>query len=134
MGGVPTSCRALTTQSDQEMNRCNQSPRVNEVTEGVCKTVLLLLKRLQANIDRLDLNALPGCNPIQNGPGTATMISNCNAISTTGGAPVPTAPAPPVPTQPPAAPTQPPAVPTQPPPTPANPSSPQQTHFGQCGG
>ncbi|KAF9522009.1 hypothetical protein CPB83DRAFT_151407 [Crepidotus variabilis] len=114
VGGNPTSCRALTTQSDAEMNRCNQAPRVNEITEGKY------------------LSALPGCNPVQNGPNPATMIPSCDAISTTGGAPAPTAPVPI--TTPAPIPTPSPPAPTQPPPTPANPDAPMQTHYGQCGG
>ena len=39
------------------------------------------------NSSSLDLNAMPGCNPVQNGPNEATMINNCNAISTYIGQP-----------------------------------------------
>ena len=109
---------------------------------------------------KIDLNALPGCNPNQNGPSTATIVSNCNAISTTIDAPAgtPVNPVPttsmPVPTTSVPIPTTstpiyvPPPVPTTstpiyvPPPVPTTstpvvqppPPAPQQTKWGQCGG
>jgi len=73
IGGVPEGCKELTLQTDEEMNSCVQQPRVNEVVEGQY------------------LDALPGCNPLQYGPGHATMIRECNAVSTTGGVPAATA-------------------------------------------
>lgn len=108
IGGDPNSCRALTVQNDAEMNRCTMNSVVNERVEGTY------------------LNALPGCNPIQSGPASATMVPNCNALSTTGiGGPVVTNP--PV--------TSGPGTPviTQPPPASTAPG-PLQTRYGQCGG
>ncbi|TFK18616.1 hypothetical protein FA15DRAFT_602967 [Coprinopsis marcescibilis] len=103
IGGNPTGCRALTTQSDADMNKCTQKPAVNERTEGEY------------------LRELPGCNPIQKGPGTATMIRDCKAIDYTGTG------APPINTLPPTTPQPPPVS------SPVNPG-PLQTRFGQCGG
>jgi hypothetical protein len=99
--GRPDNCHALTVQTDQTINSCSQRAQVNEGVEG------------------LYLPALPGCNPIQNGPAMATPVpsSQCNAVTTTGGVP-----AVPTPTQP---------VPTQPPPNPQQPTIPKN---GQCGG
>ena len=72
MGGDPNGCRALTTQTDAQINQCSQPVQVNERITGY-------------------LDALPGCNPIQNGPNPATMPASCNAISYTGTvAPTPT--------------------------------------------
>ncbi|KAF5340253.1 hypothetical protein D9611_007777 [Ephemerocybe angulata] len=65
-GDFPADCKELTVLTDDQINSCTQKAQVNEVTEGVY------------------LPALPGCNPIQNGPDAATMISGCTAISTTG--------------------------------------------------
>jgi len=103
INGVPDQCRALTTQSDAEMNKCVQQPSVNERTEGEY------------------LRALPGCNPIQNGPNPATTIANCAAVSTTGmGGPINT----PIITQPITTPNLP--ITSAP--------GPLQTRYGQCGG
>jgi hypothetical protein len=106
-GGQPEGCGALTVQNDQSINRCVQQAQVNEGVEGRY------------------LSALPGCNPIQKGPASATLVpeSQCTALSTTGGVP-----AGPTPTQPVPTPTQP--VPTQPP----NPQQPTIPKYGQCGG
>ncbi|TFK17758.1 hypothetical protein FA15DRAFT_689917 [Coprinopsis marcescibilis] len=103
--GLPDSCRQLAQQPDADMNKCVQPTRINERVEGVI------------------LPELPGCNPIQNGPGQATMIRDCKALSTTGfGNPV--TPVPPISTVVPLPPTQPsPPV-----------AGPAQTRFGQCGG
>ncbi|KAF9523414.1 hypothetical protein CPB83DRAFT_799362 [Crepidotus variabilis] len=117
-GDYPSSCKALTIQTDQEMNSCYQTPRINEVTEGQY------------------IDALPGCNPIQKGPNPATMVSNCQAISTIENVPAPTQPplvtTPNLPSATPLPTTNVPAVP--PPPTSASPIAPLQTHSGQCGG
>jgi len=64
--GTPELCTELTLLTDEEINKCSQPVQVNEKTEGEY------------------LPALPGCNPIQAGPAPATMIRNCDAISTTG--------------------------------------------------
>ncbi|KAH6904348.1 hypothetical protein BKA70DRAFT_1373448 [Coprinopsis sp. MPI-PUGE-AT-0042] len=72
--GTPENCTELTLQTDEEMNKCSKQTSINEVTEGEY------------------LPRLPGCNPIQDGPDPATIITNCNAISTTG-FPAATAPA-----------------------------------------
>ncbi|EAU86359.2 hypothetical protein CC1G_05353 [Coprinopsis cinerea okayama7 len=73
--GWPEACEELTILSDDDINACKQQPQVDEVVEGEY------------------LPELPGCNPIQAGPGRATMINDCKAISTTGVRPAPTAPA-----------------------------------------
>ena len=65
LGGDPNGCRALTTQTDAQINQCTQPEKVNERITGY-------------------LPALPGCNPVQNGPGAATMPASCNAITYTG--------------------------------------------------
>ncbi|KAJ2934647.1 hypothetical protein H1R20_g1507, partial [Candolleomyces eurysporus] len=70
--GIPTGCSALTVQDTDSMNRCKQAIRVAETTE------------------KQYLEKLPGCNPLQAGPAPATLVANCNAISTTTDAPVPT--------------------------------------------
>ncbi|KAF9525223.1 hypothetical protein CPB83DRAFT_859972 [Crepidotus variabilis] len=67
--GVPEACKELTLNTDEEMNKCTQTPRVDEITEGQY------------------LEALPGCNPIQDGPTPATAVAACTAISTTVGIP-----------------------------------------------
>lgn len=36
--GTPESCGELTVLSDDEINKCAQPARVNEVVEGECKT------------------------------------------------------------------------------------------------
>ncbi|KAJ3513199.1 hypothetical protein NMY22_g15113 [Coprinellus aureogranulatus] len=64
--GVPSYCKALTVQSDEEINKCKQEPCVEEPVDGY-------------------LRALPGCNPIQNGPEPATEATGCGAVSTTKG-------------------------------------------------
>ncbi|KAJ2912997.1 hypothetical protein MD484_g7421, partial [Candolleomyces efflorescens] len=71
-GDFPEDCKELTVLTDEEINSCTQPVLVDEVTEGVY------------------LPALPGCNPIQNGPNPATAIQNCNAVSTTIARPVAT--------------------------------------------
>ncbi|KAF6759662.1 hypothetical protein DFP72DRAFT_137343 [Ephemerocybe angulata] len=68
--GQPETCRdqgGLTLQTDEEMNSCSKSVQVEEVTEGTY------------------LKELPGCNPVQYGPASATLIpdSQCAAVSTT---------------------------------------------------
>ncbi|KAH6880307.1 hypothetical protein BKA70DRAFT_190458 [Coprinopsis sp. MPI-PUGE-AT-0042] len=104
--GLPDSCSVLQQQPDADMNKCLQETRINERVENTW------------------LNELPGCNPVQNGPQEATMVPNCQALSTTGiGGPVVTAP--------PATTTAGPIV-TQPPVS--QPPGPQQTRYGQCGG
>ncbi|KAF9522950.1 hypothetical protein CPB83DRAFT_899194 [Crepidotus variabilis] len=70
--GIPWDCPALTLQDMDVMNTCRQAVKVPEVVEGTY------------------LDKLPGCNPIQDGPQSATMAPNCGAVSTTIVAPVPT--------------------------------------------
>ncbi|RXW20562.1 hypothetical protein EST38_g5294 [Candolleomyces aberdarensis] len=72
-GDFPADCKELTVQTDEEINSCTQPVLVDEVTEGAY------------------LSALPGCNPIQNGPEPATVIKSCDAISTTIALPAATA-------------------------------------------
>ncbi|TEB24315.1 hypothetical protein FA13DRAFT_1766064 [Coprinellus micaceus] len=75
--GWPEACSTeLTLQTDEEMNSCRQAVKVPEsVGEGEY------------------IKALPGCNPLQYGPGPATMVEGCTAVSTTiargGSAPTP---------------------------------------------
>jgi hypothetical protein len=39
INGVPEQCRALTVQSDADINKCTQQPAVNERTEGECTLI-----------------------------------------------------------------------------------------------
>ncbi|KAJ2930305.1 hypothetical protein H1R20_g6751, partial [Candolleomyces eurysporus] len=64
--GRPTDCTELTIQTDEEMNACAQAPRVDEKI-GAGEFI----------------EALPGCNPIQQGPEPATLVSGCTAVATT---------------------------------------------------
>ncbi|KAF6756323.1 hypothetical protein DFP72DRAFT_283606 [Ephemerocybe angulata] len=108
------ACRELTSIPDEEMNRCTQKARVDEVVEGRY------------------INALPGCNPIQNGPTTATMINQCTtAISTYVGQPNAPAPTPTTTVVNPAPTTSTVTTVTQVPSQPAGPLIPK---YGQCGG
>ncbi|KAJ2912328.1 hypothetical protein MD484_g8082, partial [Candolleomyces efflorescens] len=63
--GWPENCPELTILTDDEINQCVQQAKVDETVEGEY------------------IPALPGCNPIQNGPEPATMVENCGAVSTT---------------------------------------------------
>lgn len=109
MGGQPESCRVLTTVSDADINRCKQQPVIDEVVEGQY------------------LRTLPGCNPIQNGPGQATMVENCTAP---GAQPTATAPIPTTTVVQPTAPTSTTVVVPQP----TAPQGPLIPKYGQCGG
>lgn len=71
--GLPSTCPELIQISDEEMNKCKLAPMVDEVIEGQY------------------LDALPGCNPVQEGPAEATPIPSCTAVSTTGIGTKPTA-------------------------------------------
>ncbi|KAG2006715.1 hypothetical protein CC2G_014468 [Coprinopsis cinerea AmutBmut pab1-1] len=71
--GIPTNCPALTVQDMNRMNTCRLPAKVPEITEGQY------------------LDKLPGCNPLQYGPEPATMVPNCDAVSTTVEVPGPTA-------------------------------------------
>ncbi|KAH8077866.1 hypothetical protein BXZ70DRAFT_690680 [Cristinia sonorae] len=130
--GAPESCTLLAQVSDNDMNQCRKASVVDERVEGQCRTFLFFhsprKQVLHANTHFLDLPALPGCNPIQSGPNPATVVPNCNAISTTINGPSQTQP----PTSP--TPTQPPVSSPTPTPNPTQPPAPQQTHWGQCGG
>lgn len=75
----------------------------------------------------LDLRTLPGCNPIQNGPGQATMVENCTAP---GAQPTATAPIPTTTVVQPTAPTSTTVVVPQP----TAPQGPLIPKYGQCGG
>ncbi|KAJ2914852.1 hypothetical protein MD484_g5563, partial [Candolleomyces efflorescens] len=109
--GTPEACRELTVLSDAEINRCVQKAVVNERVEGEY------------------LSALPGCNPIQNGPSPATMPANCNAGPTMPGSqPTATAPTTTV-----VAPTPTPTT-TVVNPQPTAPQGPAVPKYGQCGG
>ncbi|KAF5341232.1 hypothetical protein D9611_006166 [Ephemerocybe angulata] len=70
--GLVTSCTTLTLQTTEQMNNCRVPVKVPEVVENKW------------------LKQLPGCNPIQQGPGYATMVKRCNAVSTTVNAHLPT--------------------------------------------
>ncbi|EFI26842.1 hypothetical protein CC1G_15244 [Coprinopsis cinerea okayama7 len=72
--GIPTNCPVLTVQDTDSMNKCRQANKVEEVVEDAY------------------LNELPGCNPIQEGPQSATMPASCGALSTWVAAPSPTTP------------------------------------------
>ncbi|TEB19699.1 hypothetical protein FA13DRAFT_1801983 [Coprinellus micaceus] len=72
LSGIPRNCDKLTLQTDDEINKCTQRVRVPELTEGQY------------------LEKLPGCNPLQAGPEPATIVPNCDAVSTTIGTPQPT--------------------------------------------
>ena len=41
IGGDPNSCRALTVQTDAQINACKLAPVVNEQVEGTCECYLL---------------------------------------------------------------------------------------------
>ncbi|KAI1184347.1 WSC domain-containing protein [Nemania serpens] len=58
-------CGAFKLRDDDDMAACKVLPRVNETVTGV-------------------LPALPGCNPIQSGPGPAGQASNCRAVNQIG--------------------------------------------------
>ncbi|TEB24887.1 hypothetical protein FA13DRAFT_1638238 [Coprinellus micaceus] len=108
-GGQPESCRALTVQSDSQINACKQQPRIDEVVEGTY------------------LRELPGCNPVQQGPGTATMINDPACTAGPGAsqpAPGPTTTAAPQPTP----------TTTVVTPVPSAPQGPTVPKYGQCGG
>jgi hypothetical protein len=62
--GQLSACSVLHARSEQDMNDCAQPPRVDETTMGW-------------------VPQLPGCNPIQAGPGRATSPSGCGAPTTT---------------------------------------------------
>ncbi|KAH6873490.1 hypothetical protein BKA70DRAFT_282788 [Coprinopsis sp. MPI-PUGE-AT-0042] len=70
--GIPTDCKVLTVQGMNAMNACRQIAKVPEEVEGKY------------------LRELPGCNPLQSGPSSATPIANCNAPSTITNKPVQT--------------------------------------------
>jgi len=87
--GPPQSCSiaaGLTLLEDEEMNKCAQREVVPENTHG-CKCFLCYFPSRVLKKASSDLDALPGCNPIQPGPAQATPITNCNAVSTTIGLP-----------------------------------------------
>lgn len=66
------TCKELTLQDHNAMNNCRLPVKVPEVTEETY------------------LEKLPGCNPIQHGPDDAKPIPECDAVSTTVNAPLPT--------------------------------------------
>ncbi|TFK21038.1 hypothetical protein FA15DRAFT_646138 [Coprinopsis marcescibilis] len=71
--GIPTNCPALTVQDIHKMNNCLLPAKVPEIVENEY------------------LPSLPGCNPIQAGPDSATPVPGCNsAPSTTVEIPTPT--------------------------------------------
>ncbi|TFK16954.1 hypothetical protein FA15DRAFT_711253 [Coprinopsis marcescibilis] len=72
--GIPTNCPVLTVQDMDSMNNCRQPNKIAEVVEDEY------------------LEKLPGCNPEQAGPDPATIVPECDALSTTAVAPSPTAP------------------------------------------
>ncbi|KAG8909803.1 hypothetical protein FRC00_009410, partial [Tulasnella sp. 408] len=63
-GGQVSSCSAVTSRTEQEMNDCAQPNRVDEKIDGW-------------------LTQLPGCNPVQNGPARATQVTGCGAPTET---------------------------------------------------
>lgn len=92
--GLVTTCPVLTVQTTEEMNKCRLPVKVKEVIEDKCQFIVALFRPLLEKLmdDFSDLKQLPGCNPIQRGPGYATVPKRCNAISTTINAPSPTYP------------------------------------------
>ncbi|KAJ2918739.1 hypothetical protein MD484_g1659, partial [Candolleomyces efflorescens] len=67
ISGRPADCASeLTLLTDEEINNCRLPAMVDETVEGEY------------------IAKLPGCNPLQYGPATATMVRDCDAISTTG--------------------------------------------------
>ncbi|KAG8780565.1 hypothetical protein FRC16_003098 [Serendipita sp. 398] len=62
-GGQVSSCSVISTRSEQDMNDCAIPNRIDEDLDGWITT-------------------LPGCNPVQAGPGRATMSSGCGAPTT----------------------------------------------------
>ncbi|KAF5318945.1 hypothetical protein D9611_013664 [Ephemerocybe angulata] len=70
--GIPTDCKVLTVQGMNAMNKCRQYAKVPEMVEGTY------------------LERLPGCNPIQTGPSSATEIKGCTAPTTVTNVPVQT--------------------------------------------
>jgi len=74
--GIPTDCKVLTVQGMDAMNKCKQSVKVPEVVQGTY------------------MEKLPGCNPLQAGPGPATAVGDCSAPTATTNVPVPTIPIP----------------------------------------
>ena len=82
--GRPTNCTELKIQTDEEMNACAQAPRVDEkIGAGECELWCRRLFRAPLMNCYAVIEALPGCNPIQQGPEPATLISGCTAVSTT---------------------------------------------------
>jgi len=111
--GAPDSCRTLQAQSDDAMNSCRVPSVVNERVEGSY------------------FAALPGCNPIQNGPGMATQAVGCGAVTTAiGQEPAQPSVTAPVTTTAPTTVTQPTVVVPQP----TAPAGPAVPKYGQCGG
>ena len=52
--------------------------------------ILSVLSEDKFDLLHTDIEKLPGCNPLQAGPESATMVPNCDAVSTTIGTPQPT--------------------------------------------
>jgi hypothetical protein len=61
--GGGNGCTSLTSQTTAQINSCTQKARVMETVDGW-------------------LPSLPGCNPVQNGPGRAEPGGNCGATTT----------------------------------------------------
>jgi len=132
-GRSPSSRTPISTSA------CRKTRSTRRSKELVCDNLYFQLCGKADDSMSIDLNALPGCNPIQNGPGPATMIKECNALTVTGTgttAPTPTLDPPATTGLPPPATTTfiPPPATQVPPPTETAPNAPAQTHYGQCGG
>ncbi|KAJ2926536.1 hypothetical protein H1R20_g10567, partial [Candolleomyces eurysporus] len=70
--GIPWNCPVLTTQDMETMNNCRQPNKIAEVVEDEY------------------IQRLPGCNPLQEGPVSATLHPNdCGAQTTWVAAPTP---------------------------------------------
>lgn len=83
--GIPTKCAALTVQDTDTMNRCKKGVQVDEVAEKQCeylKQPLIAPWSLMTLLVKV-IERLPGCNPLQAGPESATVVPNCDAPSTT---------------------------------------------------
>ncbi|TEB29157.1 hypothetical protein FA13DRAFT_664357 [Coprinellus micaceus] len=72
--GIPTNCPPLTVQDMDSMNNCRLPAVIPEAVEEQY------------------LERLPGCNPLQYGPTSATLVEDCDAPATTTPAPASSAP------------------------------------------
>ncbi len=78
--GQLSACSVLTARSEQDMNDCAIPNRVAEPLDQ-CKShyIIKLMSRLLICSNPIGLTVLPGCNPVQVGPGRATPSTGCGA-------------------------------------------------------